>query len=807
MALSTPLEMEGYKRAMGSPTRRKRVIRQTTKNGFMARTKEEETEWQTHRDELKALWLDQRRTLEQIQEHMSQRHSFRKSAPQYTRQFKKWGFKKNLTDEDWKFVAHRREKRKRDGKDPGDVRVHGNLIPEPKVRKETARHVSLLSQCLGMGGSDPKTPEGVVVGTPRLEIDGTVSDDSAVVLATDWGQGVSVDDIDVGTSTMFQSTDRDPHASRIEVPEPRYSQFSFQGNVAPTATPSAAPSYLRHATLDHRLPVSMSASTPISITTSTHIQEDVDSIGNAIAEETRWTPLEQTDPYRAPTPNDPISVLEHITVEDANRDLTRRAEAIFQSPSPENMSHYLSLCVYLSSNNMMSQTSTYGLVFLIKKSGFQSRLKALLKSTTRTIEIIMGNLLASAAAVGDIEICRILIEAGADLDAPSGMGMRETALHRALWENNVECARTLLEAGANPNLAVDELTPLHTAYDMSEALDFVDLLHQFGVTLIHRKAAAVENGHVYMVKMLLKHSAKIKSDRAKFDGISVMEAAAKTCNQELQLFLDEEPDIISAEPITKSQVIGLALNCWKCDVPLLELLLKGGAAVNINPCPQVVECLLSAGANINHHWESSLPGNVTALQAAVSTQNIDTVLLLLERGADVNAPANKNGGKTALQRAVSQNHQVMTELLVHHGADVNGSPSPVRGRTALQEAASSGYVQLSEYILAHGADINALAAHLGGVALQGAAMHGNYCIVMMLLLAGADVNGAPAIEQGLNAIEAAVGNGRPLILHLLLNYHPDTEEFEITRKRAAKLALANGLLAIGRFLLAYRKHP
>ncbi|GFF65875.1 isoform 3 of ankyrin-3 [Aspergillus lentulus] len=97
---------------------------------------------------------------------MSQKHSFRKSAPQYTRQFKKWGFKKNLTDEDWKFVARRRAKRKRDGKDPGEVRVHSNLIPELKVRKETARHVSLLSQCLWMGDSDPKTPEGVVVGTP-----------------------------------------------------------------------------------------------------------------------------------------------------------------------------------------------------------------------------------------------------------------------------------------------------------------------------------------------------------------------------------------------------------------------------------------------------------------------------------------------------------------------------------------------------------------------------------------------------------------------------------------------------------------
>ncbi|GFF29299.1 isoform 3 of ankyrin-3 [Aspergillus udagawae] len=197
------------------------------------------------------------------------------------------GVQKNLTDEDWKFVAHRREKRKREGKDAGDVRVHGNLIPEPKVRKETARHASLLSQCLSLGDSDPKTPEGVVVGTPRSEIDGTVSDDSANVLAMDWCQGLSVDSINVGSPTLFQSAER-----------------------------------------DHRLSVSTSAST--------------------------------------------------------------------------------------------------------------------------------SNLLASVAAVGDVEICRILIEAGADLNASSGpTGWRTTALHRASENNNVECVRVLLEAGADPNPAVD----------------------------------------------------------------------------------------------------------------------------------------------------------------------------------------------------------------------------------------------------------------------------------------------------------------------------------------------------------------
>ncbi|CEL00651.1 hypothetical protein ASPCAL00249 [Aspergillus calidoustus] len=112
----------------------------------MPRTKEEQLHWEGHRDELRSLWLDQRWTAEQIQGHMSQRHGFCRSIPQYTRQFQKWGFQKNSKGETWKFVFKRREKRKREGKDPGQVWRNGKHIPEEKVRKEISRHVPLLSQ-------------------------------------------------------------------------------------------------------------------------------------------------------------------------------------------------------------------------------------------------------------------------------------------------------------------------------------------------------------------------------------------------------------------------------------------------------------------------------------------------------------------------------------------------------------------------------------------------------------------------------------------------------------------------------------
>ncbi|KAE8370156.1 ankyrin repeat-containing domain protein [Aspergillus caelatus] len=1198
----------------------------------MARSKEEEAEWASHRDELQYLWLDQRWSVQQIRAHMTGRYNFCKSQDQYSRQFRNWNLKKNAKEEEWRFIAHSRHKRKREGKDPGEVSIRGTLIPEPKVRKETARYVSLSSQYLELGDSDPKTPEGIIVSTPRASIEDVLPEIPMDLLEIDW----SHDLIEAATSSspaasgLRSNADGMPLASPIEIPPLSPSGFHVLADGQPTATlPNE-----NIADLDHNLQ-SMLSTAQTSMYWGEPIQCDSNSLIDEIIGQAR---LALSCRYHPKTDDkalsECLSFLEPITIGDVRTDLTRKAESIFQSRSSDILSHYLSLCVYLSSNNMLSTLSTDKLISLIVKSRSQLRLKTLLHSKTTTMEIFMSNLLASAAAMGEIEICEILINAGADIDAPSGLGSRRTSLHRALCGRQLDCVRMLLDAGADPNLAVDGMTPLHLATELygsydsvkvlldsgahahppqdsarltplqlavkglqtevirllleakanpnsfttakrgtalqiacgrSEEAGVVELLIEAGadidsrsgyryddeisedecsessddesdissrdslydlfvsncfrfkspiliaaenenweaVQLLLEEGAAVnpsmrgcpiramrdelleqdwdypavftplqaairaqnitmtrmllsagahvdarprnkyghtalqtavlmgnerlaqillrkganvnaaagvcfgrtalqaasahsdtallsilleagadvnalpareggrtalqvavragniegvrllldagaavntdasrmegtnalqevtkiqdqlireemlhlllragayiqppkgqekyaslhtavsegnldvtknllrkgaspnmgycahtnctplqkaselgneslfqvlvdyganisarpywdggrtalqsaaEQNHLTIVKMLLQLGASVKEERA-VGGISVMEAAVKNCNLELiRLLLDMDPSIISSDPNTKEVIIGVALHHWKCDMSLLELLLNGGADVNnvdtVSSLPFLqlaarqsnlgfVQCLLTRGAIVNRRWQPTFAGAVTALQEAVQLRHIDMVHLLLEWGADINAPANEKGGKTALQTAVSQNNFEMVDLLVKNGANVNGLPSPRRGRTALQEAASSGYVQMTQYLLNLNADINARAAHFGGItALQGAASSGNIRIVMMLLCAGVDINGAPAIEHGRNAIESAAENGRLDTLHLLLNYHPNTEEFDIKRKRAAKLALANGHLAIGRFLLAYRK--
>lgn len=72
-----------YKERHGQPNskaKEKEKNHQTNRRKLMARTKESEAEWQSHYDELKSLWLDQRWTAERVREYMSQKHGFHKRS-------------------------------------------------------------------------------------------------------------------------------------------------------------------------------------------------------------------------------------------------------------------------------------------------------------------------------------------------------------------------------------------------------------------------------------------------------------------------------------------------------------------------------------------------------------------------------------------------------------------------------------------------------------------------------------------------------------------------------------------------------
>jgi ankyrin repeat protein len=81
--------------------------------------------------------------------------------------------------------------------------------------------------------------------------------------------------------------------------------------------------------------------------------------------------------------------------------------------------------------------------------------------------------------------------------------------------------------------------------------------------------------------------------------------------------------------------------------------------------------LLNRGANVNAPGAACKGG--TALQFAAIKGDLKLISKLLERGADVNAPRARFGGRTALEGAAEQGRVGVLELLLECGkANING---------------------------------------------------------------------------------------------------------------------------------------
>lgn len=120
--------------------------------------------------------------------------------------------------------------------------------------------------------------------------------------------------------------------------------------------------------------------------------------------------------------------------------------------------------------------------------------------------------------------------------------------------------------------------------------------------------------------------------------------------------------------------------------------------------------------------------------------------LLLEEGADVNAPAKGSDGATALQAVcarfltfdvMDENKLKIIELLLARGADVNAAPARKMGLTALQATARTGDLAVAKVLLLNNpmADVNAPPCQDGGLgtALDIAARFGRLDMAKLLL--------------------------------------------------------------------------
>ena len=344
-----------------------------------------------------------------------------------------------------------------------------------------------------------------------------------------------------------------------------------------------------------------------------------------------------------------------------------------------------------------------------------------------------------AASDGDIEAIEAHIAAETDLDEQNETGY--TPLHYGVMKTRPGVVALLLEAGADPDVVNNQAkTPLDLAISGSKD-EIIDLLLEAGAAVeppvdgIHVLAwnnevigvklhiyagtdidqadefgnipllLAVENGHIGVLELLIKHEANLEVSDP--DGFTPLIMSAELNHPELlQLLLDGGADI-AAEDKAERTALDWAIIMQSAEA---ETILRENdapssaeksfiAAIQTNNI-DAVKALLEKGADVNEPAYTTK----TPLHYASHSRNKDILKLMLIEGAELEAKTEQ--GFTPLSYAIGLNHPDNCRILLEAGADVDAIDN--WKRTGLNVTAGLGLPEVTAILLEFGATANTL---------------------------------------------------------------------------------------------------
>ncbi|XP_066991443.2 ankyrin repeat domain-containing protein 65 [Anabrus simplex] len=326
---------------------------------------------------------------------------------------------------------------------------------------------------------------------------------------------------------------------------------------------------------------------------------------------------------------------------------------------------------------------------------------------------------------------RILLACGAKVNEPVTQGLRP--LHYAIWQRYPEAAHLLLVRGGDVN-ARDEC----------------------GYSALH---LASEHGYMELVSLLLSQGAQV----------------------------DYREDTDDPFPRTTICDEPLRLAIRNRHAEVARLLLEHGADPNkryffgseinlVSPMDlEFMQLLLAFGANPDTRDRAGL---TPLMKAARLPQGMDSVLLLLSYGADVNAMTDaRHDYRTVLHYAVLSGNLATVNLLLKQGAQVN-YPADYQKPTPLDLAILKGDTELVKMLIAAGANVNSSSPIIGTPLHVACAdnIPNRMEILKILLTNGADPNlvidsdEGPPLRPVLAEYIASNEEPCPAIVHMLLRY-------------------------------------
>ena len=222
--------------------------------------------------------------------------------------------------------------------------------------------------------------------------------------------------------------------------------------------------------------------------------------------------------------------------------------------------------------------------------------------------------LSLAVLLGCTDIVERLISQRENVNHRSPTGV--TALHSAIATGHIETTQILLMHGADPNLATTEK----------------------GYCAIHIASGDAPTNQIQLIGLLISHGVNV-NEPAK-DGITPLMIAAATNNLTLVKYLVERGALVNFTNERGMTVLHFA--CLAANHEMVEFLLA------------------QDGIDVNH----KAANNVTPLHVAALKDNIDTVKLLLNAGANCLVKDSEN--KYPYQVAESKGHTAIIHLLKTH---------------------------------------------------------------------------------------------------------------------------------------------
>ncbi|MFZ9584293.1 MAG: ankyrin repeat domain-containing protein [Pseudohongiellaceae bacterium] len=354
-------------------------------------------------------------------------------------------------------------------------------------------------------------------------------------------------------------------------------------------------------------------------------------------------------------------------------------------------------------------------------------------------------LAAAAEAKQFVIVEGLLQEASIDVNATQGDG--STALHWAVYWDNVDLARALLVKGAD-----------------------VEAATRLGATPLYLAAV---NGNATMLRLLLEAGADAKATVLQNEETPLMFAARAGSVEAVQVLADAGADLDAEDAYRGATALLFAAE--QNHAAVVGWLIDHGAKPNART---------NTGVTESRRGPALPTGGLSGLMLAARENGIDTVKVLLAKQALVNQQSAE--GHTALLAAIQNANLDIANLLLDAGADVNlmndrgWNPlyMAVKMRSLEKGTMPNPYVDMDgmyaviERLVANGANGNArLQAdtevhnsirstwldEAGATAFLRASLCGDLKVMKLLLAHGADPK--IATSDGTTALMALAGVG------------------------------------------------